>query len=128
MNKYKSDDYKLSAVKYYLIGDETQINVCKIFKCSVRSLMRWYYRYKKFIFSPARWCISLSLIGATPKDNILVIIEKITAWSNCWKLPRFIAMTYADNRILLDRNIWIRFRLQGIIFRRQTESIKTHRM
>ena len=46
MTQHKSEDYKLSAVKYYLISDNTQKNVCKIFKCSVRSLLRWVYRYK----------------------------------------------------------------------------------
>ena len=46
MTQHKSEDYKLSAVKYYLISDDTQENVCKIFKCSVRSLLRWVYRYK----------------------------------------------------------------------------------
>ena len=46
MTRHKSEDYKLSAVKYYLISDDTQENVCKIFKCSVRSLLRWVYRYK----------------------------------------------------------------------------------
>ena len=43
----KSYDYKLSAVNYYLDEDKTQEEVCKIFKCSRRSLMRWvdiYYR------------------------------------------------------------------------------------
>ena len=39
--KHKSEDYKITAVEYYLVGDNTQLNVCKIFKCSVRSLMRW---------------------------------------------------------------------------------------
>jgi len=37
-NKHKSEDYKISAVEYYLVGDTTQTNVCEIFKCSVRSL------------------------------------------------------------------------------------------
>ena len=31
---YKSNDYKLSAVNYYLVEDKTQEEVCKIFKCS----------------------------------------------------------------------------------------------
>ena len=43
----KSNDYKLSAVNYYLVEDKTQDEVCKIFKCSRRSLMRWVDRYKK---------------------------------------------------------------------------------
>lgn len=46
MVKHKSEDYKLAIVKYYLNNNDTQENVCKIFKCSVRSLLRWVERYK----------------------------------------------------------------------------------
>ena len=46
MSIRKSKDYKLTAVNYYLVEDKTQ-EVCKIFKCSRRSLMRWVERYKK---------------------------------------------------------------------------------
>jgi hypothetical protein len=49
MTKHKSEDYKLSAVKYFLENKDTQENTCKIFKCSVRSLLRWTNRYKKEI-------------------------------------------------------------------------------
>jgi transposase len=47
MPSHKSNDYKLTAVQYYLLEDKTQEEVCKIFKCSPRSLMRWVERYKK---------------------------------------------------------------------------------
>ena len=47
MPTHKSNDYKLTAVQYYLIEDKTQEEVCKIFKCTPRSLMRWVERYKK---------------------------------------------------------------------------------
>ena len=47
MPKHKSEDYKLSAVNYYLVTDKSQEHVCEIFKCSVRSLMRWVKKYKK---------------------------------------------------------------------------------
>ena len=47
MPKHKSSDYKLTAVQYYLVEDKTQEEVCKIFKCSRRSLMRWVQKYKK---------------------------------------------------------------------------------
>jgi DNA-binding transcriptional regulator LsrR (DeoR family) len=47
MPNHKSEDYKLSAVDYYLTEDKTQEEVCKIFKCSARSLMRWVDKYKK---------------------------------------------------------------------------------
>ena len=47
MTTHKSNDYKLTAVQYYLVEDKTQQEVCKIFKCSPRSLMRWVNQYKK---------------------------------------------------------------------------------
>jgi transposase-like protein len=46
MTKHKSEDYKLSAVKYFLENKDTQENTCRIFKCSVRSLLRWTKIYE----------------------------------------------------------------------------------
>jgi len=40
MPTHKSSDYKLSAVKYYLTHSKNQVQTCKIFGCSERSLMR----------------------------------------------------------------------------------------
>jgi transposase len=45
--KHKSEDYKISAVQYYLENNKSQTNTCKIFKCSRKSLMRWVNRYIK---------------------------------------------------------------------------------
>jgi len=45
MPTHKSENYKLSAVEYYLTEDRTQEEVCKIFKCSARSLLRWVDKY-----------------------------------------------------------------------------------
>jgi transposase len=45
--KHKSRDCKLNAVDYYLTEDKSQQEVCKIFKCSPRSLMRWVNLYNK---------------------------------------------------------------------------------
>lgn len=47
MSHQKSIDYKETAVQYYLVEDKSQEEVCKIFKCSRRSLMRWVEKYKK---------------------------------------------------------------------------------
>ena len=47
MPTHKSNDYKLTAVQYYLVEDKTQKEVCKIFECTPRSLMRWVEKYKK---------------------------------------------------------------------------------
>ena len=41
MPKHKSEDYKLSAVQYYLENDVSYAKTCEIFKCSERSLKRW---------------------------------------------------------------------------------------
>ena len=46
MTYQKSSDYKETAVQYYLVEDKSQEEVCKIFKCSRRSLMRWVQKYK----------------------------------------------------------------------------------
>jgi len=43
---HKSEDYKINAVEYYLDNDFTQQEVCNIFKCSVRSLLRWMELYE----------------------------------------------------------------------------------
>ena len=47
MPTHKSEDYKLSAVDYYLTKDTSQLETCRIFKCTPRSLMRWVQQYKK---------------------------------------------------------------------------------
>ena len=47
MPKHKSEDLKITAVKHYLSTNKTQEEVCEIFKCSPRSLMRWVDKYKK---------------------------------------------------------------------------------
>ena len=46
MPTHKSIDYKLSAVKYYLSHSKNQVQTCKIFGCSERSLIRWVGKYK----------------------------------------------------------------------------------
>jgi len=46
MTHHKSEDYKERAVQYYLVEDKSQEEVCKIFECSRRSLMRWVKLYK----------------------------------------------------------------------------------
>ena len=47
MTIHKSIDYKITAVNYYLVEDKTQEEVCKIFSCSPRSLLRWVNHYEK---------------------------------------------------------------------------------
>jgi len=42
---HKSEDYKISAVKYYLKNDDSLDKVCEIFDCKKSSLKRWVERY-----------------------------------------------------------------------------------
>ena len=46
MGKHKSDDYKLSAVEYYLnMPKPSMRKTCSIFSCKYQSLYRWVKRY-----------------------------------------------------------------------------------
>ena len=46
MKSHKSEDYKITAVKYYL-KINNQVETCKIFNCSERSLILWLENIKK---------------------------------------------------------------------------------
>ena len=46
MNKHKSEDYKIAVVKYQQKYNKSFNETCRIFGCSVRSLIRWTERYK----------------------------------------------------------------------------------
>ena len=46
MNKHKTGDYKISAVKHYLKNKISMDLVCEIFECKKQSLSRWINRYK----------------------------------------------------------------------------------
>jgi len=47
MTKHKSEDYKLSAVNYYIKNKCSMDIVCDIFGCSKTSLKRWIDKYNK---------------------------------------------------------------------------------
>jgi len=46
MPSHKSENYKITAVKFHLENESSFVNTCKIFKCSERSLKRWIEKYK----------------------------------------------------------------------------------
>ena len=45
--KHKTQDYKITAVKYYLQNNDSLDDVCNIFDCKKSSLRRWILKYKK---------------------------------------------------------------------------------
>ncbi len=59
-------------------------------------------RYKKTIFSPATWQITTSLLQLPKKTTHEEIIVKLKQWASTWSVPRYVMMTVADNKILLD--------------------------
>lgn len=59
-------------------------------------------RFNRSILAPAQWRIDLELLEASPKDGSEIIGEKFLKWAASWNLPRYVFMTYGDNRILLD--------------------------
>lgn len=47
--KQHTEDYKLSAVKYYLENNEDMRDTCRIFNCKYQSLSRWVKTYIEYI-------------------------------------------------------------------------------
>jgi transposase-like protein len=45
--KHKTQDYKISAVKYYLKENKSLDEVSDIFSCKKQSLFKWVNTYKK---------------------------------------------------------------------------------
>ena len=50
MTKHKTEDYKISAVKYYLNNEKGDgyKKTCKIFDCKKSTLRDWIKRYKTY--------------------------------------------------------------------------------
>ena len=46
MTKQHIEDYKLSALKYYLKNNKNMHETCEIFDCKFQSLVRWVDRYE----------------------------------------------------------------------------------
>jgi transposase len=74
-SKHKSEDYKITAVKYYIKSNKSQQEVCNIFNCSPRSLLRWVERYKKqgSIKRNSKKSISYKVT----KDQVKYIVQEI---------------------------------------------------
>lgn len=91
MPKHKSEDYKINAVKYYLVADKTQKSICKIFKSSPRSLMRWIKKYKKD--------------GKIQRQNRKPIAYKITK-----QHVKFILKTIKKDKMITTKDLLIKLK------------------
>jgi transposase len=112
----KSYDYKLTAVQYYLVEDKTQEEVCKIFKCSRRSLMRWVERYKKdgnvdiHYRKPVAYKVKKEyvnfLLQELKKNKTITIEDLLYLLKN--KYPNVDLNKSHINRIIKDNNITLK--------------------
>lgn len=59
-------------------------------------------RYKRTILSPAQWKLRLIDLNINKKTTINEFFLEFTTWVRNWLVPRYVYLTIADNRILLD--------------------------
>jgi transposase len=127
--KHKSEDYKLSAVEYYLIEDNTQEEVCKIFKCSPRSLMRWVEKYntdgeiKRYNKKPVAYKITKDQVKYALKEldkNKTITMDDLLSKNNYRSF--FLNNMYINNFLIKDSPVHFLERLFGCI--KTTNSLK----
>ena len=112
MPKHKSEDYKLSAVKYYLKSKKTQEEICKIFDCSPRSLKRWTARYtrdktvKRYNRKPISYKVKKThvkfIIDEVTKNKTITMDDLLSKLKI--KFPNLKLSRYHINRIINDNN------------------------
>ena len=115
-SKHKSEDYKLSAVEYYLVGDKSQIEVCNIFKCSPRSLMRWVEKYnndgeiKRYNKKPLAYKITKDLVKYALKEinkNKTITMDDLLSKIKS-NYPSFELSSRQLSRVVKDNNITLK--------------------
>ena len=116
MPKHKSEDFKMSAVQYYLTEDVSQEQVCKIFKCSPRSLMRWVEKYdeegaiKRHNRQPVAYKIKQNevkfIIDEIKKDKTITMEDLLAKVQH--KYPNFDITRRHLNRVVNDNNITLK--------------------
>jgi transposase len=114
--KHKSEDYKISAVEYYLVEDKSQEEVCKIFKCSPRSLMRWVEKYnndgeiKRYNKKPVAYKITKDQVKYALKEinkNKTITIDDLLSKIKS-NYPSFDLSSRQLSRVVKDNNITLK--------------------
>ena len=114
--KHKSEDYKISYVEYYLLEDKSQEEVCKIFKCSPRSLMRWVEKYnndgeiKRYNKKPVAYKITKDQVKYALKEinkNKTITIDDLLSKIKS-NYPSFDLSSRQLSRIVKDNNITLK--------------------
>ena len=114
--KHKSEDYKISAVEYYLVEDKSQEEVCKIFKCSPRSLMRWVEKYdndgeiKRYNKKPVAYKITKDQVKYALKEinkNKTITMDDLLSKIKS-NYPSFDLSSRQLSRVVKDNNITLK--------------------
>ena len=114
--KHKSEDYKISAVEYYLVEDKSQEEVCKIFKCSPRSLMRWVEKYnndgeiKRYNKKPVAYKITKDQVKYALKEldkNKTITMDELLSKIKS-KYSLFDLSSRQLSRVVKDNNITLK--------------------
>ena len=114
--KHKSEDYKISAVEYYLVEDKSQEEVCKIFKCSPRSLMRWVEKYnndgeiKRYNKKPVAYKITKDQVKYALKEinkNKTITMDDLLSKIKI-NYPSFDLSSRQLSRVVKDNNITLK--------------------
>jgi transposase len=114
--KHKSEDYKISAVEYYLVEDKSQEEVCKIFKCSSRSLMRWVEKYnndgeiKRYNKKPVAYKITKDQVKYALKEinkNKTITMDDLLSKIKS-NYPSFDLSSRQLSRVVKDNNITLK--------------------
>ena len=114
--KHKSEDYKISAVEYYLVEDKSQEEICKIFKCSPRSLMRWVEKYnndgeiKRYNKKPVAYKITKNQVKYALKEinkNKTITMDDLLSKIKS-NYPSFDLSSRQLSRVVKDNNITLK--------------------
>jgi len=117
--KQHTEDYKLSAVKYYLKGNKTLKYTCKIFECKHKSLSRWIKKYKTQGNVTRKQRVNKNL---KITDNISKFVKDYTKkypTTTLWDLSKLVKRKYkiklSDSSIhnIFERNKITRKRLRN---------------
>jgi transposase len=117
--KQHTEDYKISAIKYYLKGNKTLKHTCKIFDCKHKSLSRWIkiYNMQGNVKRKKRTNKNLKIT-----DNINKFVKDYTKkypTTTLWDLSKFVKKKYkinlSDSSIhnIFERNKITRKRLRN---------------
>jgi thiopeptide-type bacteriocin biosynthesis protein len=56
----------------------------------------------RVVLSPAQWRIDARACAELPVDSPVSFSARLRTWRTCWQVPRYVYLSFGDNRLLLD--------------------------